>query len=71
MMLGYYPALSLAAAHQKHAAAQQEVQRGIDPGAAAKEEEAKRRAAETIKGLWLEFLEMELKDRPGTPTANA
>jgi integrase len=67
MFLGYYPALSLAQAHEKHALALQEVQRGIDPAAKAREDEAKRRAASTVKGLWLEFLEKELKGRPATP----
>ena len=60
MTLGSYPALTLAEAREKHAQAVQEVQKGIDPGAKALMEKAKRKAAPTFKDLLEEFWTLEL-----------
>ena len=60
MTLGSYPALTLAEAREKHAQAVQKVQKGIDPGAKALMEKAKRKAAPTFKDLLEEFWTLEL-----------
>jgi len=64
MTFGAYPGNGLATARQKHGAALEDLQRGIDPGAVALAEKAKRKAAPTFKDLLDEFLEMELEKSP-------
>ncbi len=63
MQLGVFPAVSLAEAREKHGAAMMDVQRGIDPGAAAKEAKAKKKAQPTFTDLLEEFWEIELKQK--------
>jgi len=60
---GFFRAISLAEAREKHGAALVDVQRGIDPGAKAKEAKAKRKAAPTIKDLLDEFWQIELRHK--------
>ena len=60
MTLGSYPGIGLAQAREKHGAALVDVQRGIDPGAVAIAEKAKRKAAPTFKDLLDEYWDMEL-----------
>ena len=51
MTLGSYPGISLAQAYEKHNTALKELQQGIDPGAKAQEEKAKRKTAPTFADL--------------------
>ncbi len=67
MTLGNYPSMTLARAREKHAQAMQELEKGIDPGATAKNEKAHRKAEPTFKDLLDEFWEVELSK---SPTAN-
>lgn len=64
MTFGSYPALTLAEAREKHAQSTQDVERGIDPGAKALMEKAKRKAAPTFKDLLEEFWTLELSLQP-------
>jgi integrase len=69
MTLGEYPGISLAEARERHGAAMLAVQRGIDPGAVAKEEKARLKAVPTIKEALAEFWERELsKKKSGKET---
>jgi integrase len=61
MTLGTYPGISLAQAHERHNIALKELQQGIDPGAKAQEEKAKRKAAPTFQDLLDEYWDVELK----------
>ncbi len=63
MQLGVFPGTSLAEAREKHGAAMIDIQKGIDPGAKAKEAKAKRKAAPNFQDLLDEFWEMELKTK--------
>jgi integrase len=64
MTLGSYPGISLAQAHKKHNTALKELQQGIDPGAKAQEEKAKRKTVPTFADLLDEFWEVELLKSP-------
>jgi integrase len=64
MTLGRYPALSLAAAREKHAKAIQDVDNGTDPSLKAQEEKNKRKEAPDFKDLLDEFGKMELSKSP-------
>ena len=64
MTLGSYPGIGLADAREKHGTAMRDIQRGIDPGAVALAEKAKRKAAPNFKDLLDEFWEMELEKSP-------
>lgn len=63
MSLGKYPGIKLAEARQKHGAALEDLQRGIDPGRKALEAKAKRKAAPTFNDLLAEFWEIELSKK--------
>jgi len=63
MVLGGYPGVSLAMARERHGAAMQQVQVGIDPGAKAKEAKALRKAAPTFADMVDELWEMELSKK--------
>lgn len=65
--LGQYPGLTMAEARKKHAAAVADLQRGIDPGAKAREAKAKRKAAPTFEDLLNEFWDKELGKTPSGP----
>jgi len=60
MQFGVFPGISLAEAREKHGSAMIEVQKGIDPGAKAKEAKAKRKAAPDFTDLLDELWKMEL-----------
>lgn len=64
MTLGNYPLMPLAKAREMHALAMQELEKGIDPGATAKNLKAQRKAEPTFKDLLDEFWEMELSKSP-------
>ncbi|MCX5830529.1 MAG: site-specific integrase [Deltaproteobacteria bacterium] len=69
LTLGRYPAVTLAEAREKHAHATQDIQKGIDPGAVAKEEKSKLKAVPTIEEALKEFWERELsKKKSGIET---
>ena len=63
MTLGKYPSVTLAEAREKHAHAIQDIQKGIDPGAVAKEEKSRLKAAPTVKEALDEFYERELNKK--------
>lgn len=63
MALGGYPGVTLADARVRHGDAMKKLQRGVDPGAEAKEAKAKRKAAPTFEDLLDEFWEKELKNQ--------
>jgi integrase len=56
--------MPLAKAREMHALAMQELEKGIDPGATAKNLKAQRKAEPTFKDLLDEFWEMELSKSP-------
>lgn len=64
MTLGAYPGVTMAMARERHAVAVSDLQRGIDPGAKAKEVKSKRKAAPNFEELLSEFWEMELGKTP-------
>jgi len=63
LTIGVYPAVALAEAHSKYAAAREMVASGIDPGAKALTEKKEERSAPTIAALANEYLEKWAKAR--------
>jgi integrase len=63
LTIGVYPAIALAEAHSKYAAAREMVASGIDPGAKALTEKKEERSAPTIAALANEYLEKWAKAR--------
>jgi len=64
MTLGNYPSMTLVQARTEHGLALQALEKGIDPGAAATAEKAKRKAEPTFQDLLDEFWEKELSKSP-------
>lgn len=64
MLLGHYPGITFEEARKRHAEAMLDVQQGIDPGAKAKKEKDRRKAAPTFQDLLGEFWEIELSKSP-------
>lgn len=63
MTLGGYPGVTLAMARERHGAALQDIQKGIDPGAVAQEAKARRKAAPTFADVVDELWEQELQHK--------
>lgn len=63
LTIGVYPAVALAEAHSKYAAAREMVASGIDPGAKALTEKKEESSAPTIAALANEYLEKWAKAR--------
>jgi len=63
MTLGTYPALSLADARVKHANAQADLEKGVDPGVQAVQQKRADRSAETVADLIEEYLEKWARPR--------
>lgn len=63
MVLGRYPAVSLAEARQAHSKAQADAEKGIDPAAVALEAKRARKAAPTFRELIDELWDIELKGK--------
>ncbi len=64
MTLGNYPMMTLSKAREKHGQAMQDLEKGIDPGATAKDGKTQRKAEPTFKDLLDEFWKKELSKSP-------
>jgi integrase len=63
MQLGAFPGTSLAEAREKHGAARQQVEKGIDPGAELQATKAKHKAAPTFADMLDELWDRELQHK--------